>query len=57
MATTVAKGVAKEVLYFNALWCSDLAIGVAVAANSDKASQKTRSFIDICQQWTDRTTR
>ena len=32
-AMTVAKGVAKDVLYFNAWWCGDSAIVIAV--NSD----------------------
>ena len=35
--TTVARGVAKGVLYFNAWWRGDTAVVVAVAANSDTA--------------------
>ena len=36
-ATTVARGVAKGVLYFNAWWRGDPAVAVDVAANSDPA--------------------
>ena len=36
-AMTVARGVAKGVLYFNAWWRGDTAKAVAVAANSDPA--------------------
>ena len=36
-ATTVARGVDKGVIYFNAWWRDDPALAVAVAANSDTA--------------------
>ena len=36
MATAVAKGVAKDVLYFNAWWSGNLAVAWAVAANLSK---------------------
>ena len=35
MATTVAKGVVREVLYFSAWWRVDQAVVVAVATNFD----------------------
>ena len=35
MATAVAKCVAKDVLYLNAWWRVNLAVAIAVAANSD----------------------
>ena len=36
-ATTVTRGVAKDILYFNAWRRGDPAVAVAVAANSDTA--------------------
>ena len=35
-ATTVAKGVANDVMYLNAWWRSDPTVAKAVAANYDK---------------------
>ncbi len=37
LATTVAKGIAKDILYFNAYWRGNLAAAEAVDANSDTA--------------------
>ena len=54
LAMAVTKGVAKDALYLNAWWCRNLAVAVAVAANSDTAQEPLQNkrllrSLEACQ--------